>query len=151
MAAIKRPRPRSDQIESDHGLVFSLEHDLFGKPASTFPDHALAVEPQQVVPGQTESADGCFTTNAGVRPVPIVAVQPIRQLLGSCTVLLEANPNARCVAAGVAARMRGRFLFDRRHWTSWPYVLLICRFPARLFFILLRGGMLGRIIILALL
>src|SRR5580704_187073 len=23
------------------GLVFSLEHDLFGKPASTFPDHAL--------------------------------------------------------------------------------------------------------------
>jgi hypothetical protein len=34
-------RPRSDQIESDHGLVFSLEHDLFGKPVSTFPDHAL--------------------------------------------------------------------------------------------------------------
>src|SRR5580692_2561556 len=28
-------------IELDHGLVFSLEHDLFGKPASTFPDHAL--------------------------------------------------------------------------------------------------------------
>src|ERR1700730_9721793 len=28
-------------MESDHGLVFSLEHDLFGKPASTFPDHAL--------------------------------------------------------------------------------------------------------------
>src|SRR5580692_8118923 len=28
-------------IESDHGLVFSLEHDLFGKPASTFPDYAL--------------------------------------------------------------------------------------------------------------
>ena len=36
------PRPRSDQIESDHGLVLSLEHDLFGKPASTFPDHALS-------------------------------------------------------------------------------------------------------------
>src|SRR5580700_8118129 len=57
MAAIKRPRPRSDQIESDHGLVFSLEHDLFGKPTSTFPDHALC---------------GCKTNaglaNAGAKP-----------------------------------------------------------------------------------
>jgi hypothetical protein len=33
-----------DPIKSDHGLVFSLEHDLFGKPASTFPDHALRKE-----------------------------------------------------------------------------------------------------------
>src|ERR1700690_3246026 len=41
-ASGRGPRPSSDQIESDHGLVFSLEHDLFGKPASTFPDHALA-------------------------------------------------------------------------------------------------------------
>ena len=29
-------------MESDHGLDLSVEHDLFGKPASTFPDHALA-------------------------------------------------------------------------------------------------------------
>jgi hypothetical protein len=28
-------------IRSDHGLDSSLEHDLFGKPVSTFPDHAL--------------------------------------------------------------------------------------------------------------
>jgi hypothetical protein len=41
------------------------------------------VEPQQVVSGQTESTDGCFSTDAGVRPVPIVAVQPVRQLFGS--------------------------------------------------------------------
>jgi hypothetical protein len=41
------------------------------------------VEPQQVVPGETESADGCFIIDAGMRPVPIVAVQPERQLLGS--------------------------------------------------------------------
>ena len=65
--------------------------NLFGKPASTpdqvrgrlFPDHALGVEPQQVVPGQTESADGCFSTDAGVWSVPIVSMQPDRQVFGS--------------------------------------------------------------------
>ena len=31
-----------DPIQSDHGLDFPLEHDLFRKPASTFRDHALA-------------------------------------------------------------------------------------------------------------
>src|SRR6201988_4822952 len=28
----------------DGDLVFSLEHDLFGKPLHTFPDHALSAE-----------------------------------------------------------------------------------------------------------
>src|SRR5450756_1464546 len=27
--------------QSDHDLISLFEHDLFGKPASTFPDHAL--------------------------------------------------------------------------------------------------------------
>jgi hypothetical protein len=27
--------------ESDHDLILLLEHDLFGKPVPTFPDHAL--------------------------------------------------------------------------------------------------------------
>jgi hypothetical protein len=32
------------------------------------------VEPQEVVPGKAEFADGCFITDAGVGPVAIVAV-----------------------------------------------------------------------------
>jgi hypothetical protein len=27
-------------MESDHDLISLFEHDLFGKPVSTFPDHA---------------------------------------------------------------------------------------------------------------
>jgi hypothetical protein len=34
---------------------------------------ALDVEPQDVIPGQAESADGCFITDAGMRSVPICA------------------------------------------------------------------------------
>jgi hypothetical protein len=30
-------------VESHHDLIPLFEHDLFGKPVSTFPDHALAV------------------------------------------------------------------------------------------------------------
>src|SRR3984893_1000109 len=29
------------RLESDHDLICLFEHDLFGKPVSTFPDHAL--------------------------------------------------------------------------------------------------------------
>src|SRR6267142_1591392 len=32
------------RLESDHDLILLFEHDLFGKPVPTFPDHALAVE-----------------------------------------------------------------------------------------------------------
>src|SRR3982074_3299013 len=35
-------RPTSDWTESDHDLISLFEHDLFGKPVPTFPDHALA-------------------------------------------------------------------------------------------------------------
>jgi hypothetical protein len=28
-------------VESHHDLIPLFEHDLFGKPVSTFPDHAL--------------------------------------------------------------------------------------------------------------
>jgi hypothetical protein len=28
-------------MESDHDLISLFEHDLFGKPVPTFPDHAL--------------------------------------------------------------------------------------------------------------
>jgi ABC-type branched-subunit amino acid transport system substrate-binding protein len=30
-------------VESHHDLIPLFEHDLFGKPVSTFPDHALAI------------------------------------------------------------------------------------------------------------
>jgi hypothetical protein len=32
----------SVQLEAIGALAFFVEHDLFGKPVSTFPDHALA-------------------------------------------------------------------------------------------------------------
>src|ERR1700686_2968596 len=30
------------RLESDHDLISLFEHDLFGKPVPTFPDHAVA-------------------------------------------------------------------------------------------------------------
>ena len=45
----------------------------------------LDVEPQQVVLGQAESADGGFSTDAGMRSVPVVSMQPVGQLSGSLT------------------------------------------------------------------
>ena len=32
---------RADPVRSDRALFFLMEHDLFGKPVSTFPDHAF--------------------------------------------------------------------------------------------------------------
>ena len=43
----------------------------------------LVVEPQQVVPGQPDSADGRPGLETGVWPVPIVAVYPGRQMRGA--------------------------------------------------------------------
>src|SRR6185437_4529076 len=39
--ACAHPRARRDWVKSHRALNSSMEHDLFGKPASTFPDHAL--------------------------------------------------------------------------------------------------------------
>jgi hypothetical protein len=74
-----------------------VEHDLFGKPGSIrgsspgtghFPDHALIVEPQDVIPGEAEFADWCFITDAGMWSVTIVAVKPDWQILGSLARML---------------------------------------------------------------
>ena len=43
----------------------------------------LAVEPQQVVPGQTDSTDGRVGLETGVWAVPIVAVEPVSEVLGT--------------------------------------------------------------------
>jgi hypothetical protein len=40
----------------------------------------LGVEPQEVVLAQAEATDGCFIIDAGMRPMPVVAVEPVRQL-----------------------------------------------------------------------
>jgi hypothetical protein len=37
-------------VESHHDLIFLFEHDLFGKPVSTFPDHALMTSPAALSP-----------------------------------------------------------------------------------------------------
>src|SRR5690606_17675772 len=37
---------------------------------------ALVVKPQEVVPGQSESADRCHFGEASMGPVPVVAMQP---------------------------------------------------------------------------
>ena len=39
----------------------------------------LAVKPQEVIPGQTESADRRFACEANMRPVPVVAMEPSGQ------------------------------------------------------------------------
>ena len=44
---------------------------------------ARCVEPQQVVPGQADAADGWFGFWTAVWSMPIVSVQPIRQVLGA--------------------------------------------------------------------
>jgi hypothetical protein len=31
-------------VESPSRIIFLFEHDLFGKPVPTFPDHALAIK-----------------------------------------------------------------------------------------------------------
>ena len=40
----------------------------------------LDVEPQDVVLGQTEATDGSLIIDTGMRPMPVVSVQPGRQL-----------------------------------------------------------------------
>src|SRR5262249_50786012 len=39
----------------------------------------LAVKPQEVIPGQTESADRWLACEANMRPVPVVAMEPSGQ------------------------------------------------------------------------
>ena len=59
----------------------------------------LAVEPQQVVPCQPDSADGWPGLETGVWPVPIVAVQPGREMRGALVggvVDVGIGPLAQC-------------------------------------------------------
>jgi len=45
--------------------------------------HALDVEPQQVVLGQTEAADWRLRFYPPMRPMPIVSMKPVGEFLGA--------------------------------------------------------------------
>jgi hypothetical protein len=47
------------------------------------PIHELDVEPQEVSPGETESADRRLRFYTARRPMPVVSVQPDREFLGA--------------------------------------------------------------------
>jgi hypothetical protein len=66
-------------------MVVQLSHLLATRENQErwYEKSGLAVEPQQVVPGETESADRRSGTDTAMRPVPVVAVKPSRQF--GCT------------------------------------------------------------------
>src|SRR5260221_2213673 len=73
----------------------------------------LAVKPQEVIPGQTESANRRFACEANMRPVPVVAMEPSGQRGVSLLWVLECGgvgPFSECglnEALGLAVRLRG--------------------------------------------
>ena len=54
--------------------------DVAYEPLPHVVDPELAVERQQVVPGQAESTDGWHGIDTAMGPVPVVAVKPDRQI-----------------------------------------------------------------------
>ena len=69
-------------IVSGRGASLEIDYDADGIVVVSISSRdktstdALAVEPQDVVLGQAESADGCSIIDAGVRPMPVIAMQP---------------------------------------------------------------------------
>ena len=57
-------------MESHHDLIPLFEHDLFGKPVSTFPDHALGrVLINQSVVSASDAARSALRSEADMRGV----------------------------------------------------------------------------------
>ena len=56
--------------------------NIVRRPKTT-PVHELNVEPQEVIPGQAESADRWLCVETAMRTMPIVAVKPLWQLSGA--------------------------------------------------------------------
>jgi hypothetical protein len=75
------PPPRPGRNAEDRSIWAKQAHQL--SPASLRGVTTLDVEPQQVVRGETESADRRSGTDTAMRPVPVVAVKPSRQF--GCT------------------------------------------------------------------
>ena len=64
-------------MESHHDLIPLFEHDLFGKPVSTFPDHAL-VERQPDDLARTVAAVAMSRLGEGVGKLPfLLLVAPL--------------------------------------------------------------------------
>jgi hypothetical protein len=78
-------------VESHHDLIPLFEHDLFGKPVSTFPDHALifcfdAFSSREPVSTSLENA---------IASLPGLTRQPIRLARSILDELMDARVEAR--------------------------------------------------------
>ena len=64
------------------GDAFLIEVLATADRITGFPEawHRLGVEPQQVIRGQAESADGWHGSDAAMGTMPVVAMDPIGQL-----------------------------------------------------------------------
>ena len=70
-------RPSTDTIHMpDEARFFDTDGRTRAEAFAAVEFHELVVKPQEVVPGQAESADGWHFAEASMRPVPIVAMQP---------------------------------------------------------------------------
>src|SRR6187402_640017 len=65
----------SDERDSNILTIVTIEIRK-GGPADGAVPPALAVEPQQVIPGQTESADRWHGSDTAMRSMPVVSVHP---------------------------------------------------------------------------
>jgi tRNA(adenine34) deaminase len=103
-------------------LAFLFEHDLFGKPASTFPDHAIGTCIKTWLDGTRRTSTMAMTSfmdmaldearcagQRGEVPVGCVLVRAHRlgsERLDGCDVYVTLEPCAMCAAALSFARIR---------------------------------------------
>ena len=57
-------------IRSDHDLISLFEHDFFGKPVPTFPDHALKIRPPLPDRRLLDVGDVLFNGSVGRSDIP---------------------------------------------------------------------------------
>ena len=74
VSAVGKSRRRANSLEQDAG-----DRALCGQHLE---DPPLAAEPQQVIPGQTESADEWHGSDTGMRWMPVVAMHPVGKFGG---------------------------------------------------------------------
>jgi hypothetical protein len=92
-ARVDEPNPgRGDILPGPASPQVAAQEEVGVRPANhsrqdsgSRPSATLAVEPQEVIPGQAEAADGWFGADTGMRAMPVVAVEPSRQFGGALT------------------------------------------------------------------
>jgi hypothetical protein len=67
------------ELRTVYASLLALEGKALAQEMLDDPDLGLDVEPQQVVPGYAESADGRHGADTAMGTVPVVAVQPERK------------------------------------------------------------------------